>query len=305
MSSKLHQPVLLNQAVELLAVQPDKWYVDTTFGRGGHTRAVLERQGKVIAFDHDATAIEYGQQEFSQNIAQKRLILIRENFDQLLKQVRDLQTQKLVGQVAGILFDFGTSVDQLKDERRGFSFDADGPLDMRMDDRLGVTAYDLLYLLSEKQLEGLLRDQGGEEMARAIAQTITRYKQAHGQPPRTTRQLADLISSVKRSRSHLHPATKVFQALRMAVNSELVSIEKALPQAFALLEPGGRLVTIAFHEGEDRLCKKLMRQLAQSGQAELLTKKPLTPSTQELAANPRARSAKLRALEKSHEKNVG
>jgi 16S rRNA (cytosine1402-N4)-methyltransferase len=293
-STALHQSVMLDEAINGLHIQPDHWYVDGTFGRGGHTNAILKQGGKVIAFDVDHQAIEYGQATFNQEIEQGSLYLVRENFDHLSKTILHLQNQANIPNISGILFDFGTSVDQLLDQTRGFSFDSDAELDMRMDDRLGVKAKDLLALLPENQLADLFFNQGGERFAKPIAKAIA--KQRTKQAITTTKQLADLISKLKPRIGKLHPATKVFQALRIAVNTELTSIEAVLPQAFKVLHKGGSLVTIAFHEGEDRLVKHFFKHLADTNQA--LASELIQPSEQELLINPRARSAKLRIATK-------
>jgi 16S rRNA (cytosine1402-N4)-methyltransferase len=285
-----HIPVLLAETIHALNIQPNKLYVDGTFGRGGHTAEILKQGGKVIAFDVDQEAITFGQEKFAQEIQAGQLRLVRENFDRL---------QQILGetQVTGILFDFGTSSDQLKGQNRGFSFEGDAELDMRMDDRLGVKAKDLLAILPEKQLAQLFIELGGEHEARAIAKAIAHQRQA--KPIQTTQELANLISKVKRERtSHLHPATKVFQALRIAVNSELDAIHSALPQALRVLEANGRIVTISFHEGEDRIVKQQFKEWEKDGQGVNVTKDIITAGEEELQRNPRARSAKLRIFEK-------
>lgn len=292
----LHQPVMLSEAIAELNVEPGNWYIDGTFGRGGHTAAILAKGGKVLAFDVDHQAIEFGQTKFAAEIANHLLILVRENFDQLEKVVKRLQKDDTIGPISGILFDFGTSVDQLLDQNRGFSFDSDAELDMRMDDRLGVKAKDLLAILPEKQLAMLFENEGGEQFARPIAKLIATVRTK--QPITTTKQLADLIERVKRRTGKLHPATKVFQALRIAVNTELSVIETALPQAMNVLDHGS-LVTIAFHEGEDRLVKHYFRQLTENN-TKIQLKDLQQPSEQEQLTNPRARSAKLRVAIKSN-----
>jgi len=297
MNHKLHQPVLLAEVIELLRIKQGAWYVDATFGRGGHTEAILQQGGKVIALDVDQAAITYGQEYFAKQIQAQDLILFRENFDRLDQVTSKFKLKHQIDKISGILFDFGTSVDQLKDKQRGFSFESDSELDMRMDDRLGVKAKDLLAALSGRELSQMLWELGGEQKARAIAHAIINERAK--QPITTTRQLADLVSKFYGGRKgKLHPATKVFQALRIAVNSELDSIQVALPLAFALLTKGGRIVTIAFHEGEDRLVKHYFKKLIEDNSAAEVTQKPLQPSQAELTENPRARSAKLRAIEK-------
>lgn len=289
-----HTPVLLHEAVEALQVRPDAWYIDATFGRGGHTEAVLKAGGNVIAFDWDTEAQEFAAEYFKSQIAEQKLIMLHSSFAELKAAVTKLHQDNLIGEITGILFDFGTSTHQLLSGERGFSFLEDGPLDMRMDTRLGVTAADLLAVIPEKQLAELFIEFGGEHDAKRIAKAI---KQAG--TVTTTKQLADLVKAVKRQhKPGMHPATKVFQALRIAVNSELDEIKLALPQALSVLAPAGRIVTIAFHEGEDALAKHAMREWESRKAGEIITKKPITPSETEVAENSRARSAKLRIFQK-------
>ncbi|MBD3250573.1 MAG: 16S rRNA (cytosine(1402)-N(4))-methyltransferase RsmH [Candidatus Pacebacteria bacterium] len=301
--TKLHQPVLLEQAIAGLKIRPDLTYIDATFGRGGHTQALLNRGVDLIAFDFDQQAIIYGQQVFEQEITTGQLILINQNFNQLKTEIEKLrQDGKLDKPIGGILFDFGTTQDQLKSKDRGFSFDiADSQLDMRMDQNLGLKASDLLNVLSVKQLIQLFTQFGGESpgLAKRIARLIDRYRGPNRENRiETAGQLVDIVKKVKTRRSRLHPATKIFQALRIAVNDELGNIEQALPQGLELLTQTGRLVTIAFHEGEDRLAKHQLKNWQQQGQGQVLTDKPIRPDEDETDLNPAARSAKLRIFEK-------
>lgn len=281
------------EALENLAITADAWYIDATFGRGGHTRAILNQGGQVIAFDFDQEAIEFGQTEFADQLQAGHLILVRSNFDQLEKEVK----QTGVSDIHGILFDFGTSTNQLMADDRGFSFNSPAPLDMRMDQRLGVTALDLLNVLPEKQLAELFKEMGGEWEGKSIAKAIKRKQvMQQGLLKINAQQLAELIAQTKRdTHSKLHPATKVFQALRIAVNQELDSISQALPQALSLLKKGGRIVTIAFHEGEDRIVKRTFRAWEQAGKGSEINR--IEPSETEVAQNPRARSARMRVFE--------
>lgn len=288
-----HIPVLLEEALGALTIKSGNWYVDATFGRGGHTEAILKKGGRVIAFDWDPEAVNFGSREFANEISDKKLFLIQKSFAEMKNSIKNLQANEQVGEISGILFDFGTSTEQLKSSERGFSFEGDGPLDMRMNPELGVTAADLLAAIPEAQLAQLFIDYGGEERGKAIARAIK--KSPH--PINTTSELRTIIEKVNSGRfSKLHPATKVFQALRIAVNSELDQIKEALPQSFSLLENGGTLVAIAFHEGEDRLVKKFMKNLADSRLAEIHPR--ITASETEIKNNPRSRSAKLRAATK-------
>ncbi len=291
----LHQPVMLKETIDLLEIKPDRWYVDATFGRGGHTKEMIKRGAKVVAFDFDVEAIKYGKTSCAQAIQKGQLILVQNNFDQILATINNLKSKGIVDKVWGVLFDLGTSVDQLKSPTRGFSFENEAPLDMRMDQDLGVTAYDLLVLLDKKQLAQLFWEYGGETQAKKIASAIKNSQTV----PETTTELAQLVSQVKGGRKgKLHPATKVFQALRIAVNTELENIKKALPQALSLTYPGGNIVAISFHEGEDRLVKNFFKTWQEKDWGKIKTKKPQTPSEKELKNNPRARSAKLRAFRK-------
>lgn len=300
--TKEHLPVMLEEAVNFLAVKSGQYYLDATFGKGGHTQAILDRGGVVIALDFDQEAIAAGQENFIEAIAHKQLILIKENFKNLAEVVDNLNKNQDI-QLAGILFDFGTSTEQLTSCKRGFSFNAqtDELLDMRMDQDLGVKAGDLLVVLSEKQLAHLLAEYGGEIQARQIARAVAKIKKENPQSLQYSRTILKIVEQIKGHKSgKLHPATKTLQALRIAVNDELNNIEIALPKAFQLLKTSTaldkRLVCIAFHEGEDRLVKSFFRKQADQNLAKLLSKKALTSNQQELSRNPRARSAKLRAL---------
>ncbi len=287
---KIHQPAMLKETIENLNIQPNHWYLDATFGRGGHTEAILNAGGKVLALDCDQDAIEYGRQALAQPIANNQLILVKSNFihaEQVMKANH-------LSRLSGALFDFGASSDQLLAPNRGFSFQHESALDMRMDQELGVSAADLIQVLSAQQLTNLFRSAGGETQAGAIAKAI----KTAPNPIKTTKQLVELIENLNRhKRGKLHPATKVFQALRIAVNCELDNIEQALPKVSELLESKGRMVCLAFHQGEDKIVKNFFAELTKLGQAKLLTPKPLTPSSQEISDNPRSRSTKLRAIE--------
>ncbi|MCB9800772.1 MAG: 16S rRNA (cytosine(1402)-N(4))-methyltransferase RsmH [Pseudomonadales bacterium] len=292
----MHISVLLHEAIEFLNVQSGSWYIDGTFGRGGHTKAILKAGGNVIAFDWDHEAIAYGRETFAHEIIDGRLILVHESFSKIEQSVRALriETEKDL-EISGALFDFGTSTEQLTSANRGFSFEGDGELDMRMDTRLGVMAKDILALIPENQLADLFKDFGGEEESKAIAKAVKQAKT----PVSTTKQLADIVAKVKRhTRPGINPATKVFQALRIAVNSELDEISDALPSAFSVLNPAGTLVCISFHDGEDRLVKQQFKAFEKNKLAEVLTPKPLQPTEKEITENYRSRSAKLRALRK-------
>ena len=299
MPTALHTPVLPQEVLTALHVQPGKWYLDGTFGRGGHTQSILTSGGKVIAFDWDSEAIAYGKTQFAAEIDKDRLILIHESFDRMQPEIAQLQKRHSQLAIAGILFDFGTSTDQLKDPNRGFSFEGKAELDMRMDTRQGVTAKDLLAVLGHNELREMFVKYGGEPRANAIAKGIVKFRERNQHGPTTSQELVDIIMSVyQRRTSHLHPATKVFQALRIVVNSELEAIASALPQALEVLEENGHIVAIAFHEGEDRIVKHLFKNWQRQGKGVPETKRPLMAGETELTHNPNARSAKLRIFRK-------
>ncbi|MFH2022518.1 MAG: 16S rRNA (cytosine(1402)-N(4))-methyltransferase RsmH [Patescibacteria group bacterium] len=289
-----HQPVMLATALAQLQVKPGVWYIDATLGYAGHTLAMIETGASVIGFDWDQTAVDHVTQTHPDLIAQNRLLVFHEAYSQLETIVRSLD-QNIQDRIVGVLFDLGTSVPQLTSSQHGLSFSADGPLDMRMSPKKqGVTAADLLIFMSQKELTQVLRDFGGETDAVKLAKAI----KTSPEPIKTTGQLVAIIERVKHRTGKLHPATKVFQALRIAVNSELDHLSSALPQALSLLDSGGRIVTIAFHEGEDRIAKHTFRDWEHQKLGMNISKHPLTPSLTEIALNPRSRSAKLRTFEK-------
>ena len=300
-----------------LNLREDGVYLDATFGRGGHSRRILERlsaAGRLIALDVDPEAIEHGRQRFA---GESRLCLVQRNFRELGAVVHELAPS---GRVDGILMDLGVSSPQLDRAERGFSFRGDGPLDMRMNPEHGESAADWLMRVSEQDLAAVLREFGEERFARRIAHAlvIARIEQ----PIRTTAQLATLIEAsvpaAARRGDRIHPATRSFQAIRIYINSELEQVNQALHAAMQVLKPGGRLVVISFHSLEDRLVKQFMRryskgepiprgipltaaQMNQRTELKLIGK-AIMPSEQELLANPRARSAVLRIAQKqSHE----
>lgn len=297
-----HQAVLIKEVLETLNPQADCYYIDATFGRGGHSREILKRGAKVIAFDFDQQSIDAAKQLFAKEINQQQLILFRENFNKMDECLSNLK-KSLNLEISGILFDFGTSTDQLMSKERGFSFAAqDEVLDMRMDERLGVKACDLLKLLDEKQLAKMLFEYGGEADARAIAHKIVEQRKKN---PNSLDKVGTLITIIEQVKSHrflqkIHPATKTFQALRIIVNDELQNIEIALPKALQILKESKaldkRLVCLSFHEGEDRLVKTFFKKVEMDHLGKIINKKALEASEEELSANPRSRSAKLRAL---------
>lgn len=306
----VHVPVLLEETVSRLVTAPGGWYVDGTAGAGGHAAAILAAAGldaRLLALDRDAEALELARAALAPFGA--RAVLEQANFSELAAAAA---RHGLRG-VQGILLDLGVSSLQLDRAERGFSFLRDGPLDMRMDALQERTAAQLLRDLPEAELADVLRRYGEEPRARRIAQAVAAAR-AQGRLPETTAQLAELVSRAKGGRrGHAHPATQTFQALRIAVNGELDALAQALPAALDLLAPGGRLAVISFHSLEDRMVKQFMaahegrmESLAKGGarwcgrlpRARRVTRKAVIPSEAELERNPRARSAKLRVLER-------
>ena len=281
-----HVAVLLAEALDALAVRPGATYLDGTFGAGGHTRAIAERGGRVVAFDRDPGA------RVPDDLGDA-VKLVRRNFAELGPALDDLD----IATVDGALFDLGVSSMQFDVAERGFSLVHDGPLDMRMNSGDGPTAYDLLARSSETELADLIFHYGDERAARRIARALVAARDANRLPERTL-ELARLVSGVvhvRGKRERIHPATRTFQALRIAVNDELGSLERGLDAAIARTAPGGRIAVISFHSLEDRIVKLRFRS---DDRVRVVTRKPLLPGDDELARNPRARSAKLRVAER-------
>lgn len=308
MSGK-HVAVLLEEAVAALNIRPDGIYVDATFGRGGHSRAILARlgaHGRLIALDRDPAAVVE-----ADTLRDPRFVACHTTFSRLGEAVGRQGIG--MGQVDGVLFDLGVSSPQLDEAERGFSFRFDAPLDMRMDTTRGLTAAQWLNQAPEEEIARVVRDYGEERFARQVARAVVKARAET--PLATTRQLATLVASAVRTRERgQDPATRTFQAVRIFINRELEEIEAALPQAVGLLRPGGRLVVISFHSLEDRMIKRYMRSEAEGEQAPpeiplpasalrpgrlRLVGKAVRPSEAECAANPRARSATMRVAERT------
>lgn len=315
-----HIPVMLEEVLKFLQPRAGGLYVDGTLGGGGHAEAILERSapgGKVLGVDSDAQALARVERRLTTAVQDGRLVLVHGNFAELARIVDEAG---FVSSVDGVLLDLGFSSYQMDDPERGFSFSADGPLDMRLDQTQELTAADLINSASEQELADIFWRYGEETRSRQIAWRIVRER-AHG-PITQTSQLARLAAAgVPHKPGMIHPATRAFQALRIAVNSELERLEAALPQIVEVLQRGeagktggggGRMVIISFHSLEDRLVKVFMRREAMDcicppgipvcvcnhkASLRILTPKPVTPTKQEVFDNPRARSAKLRAAE--------
>jgi 16S rRNA (cytosine1402-N4)-methyltransferase len=313
-SIRAHRPVLLEEAVAALAIRADGVYVDATFGRGGHSRAILARlgpAGRLIALDRDPAAVAA-----AGDIDDPRFSIEHAPFSELAKVLDPHLARLGVAQVNGVLADLGVSSPQLEDPARGFSFRADGPLDMRMDPTRGVSAAEWLATATEQQIREAIGGYGEERFAKQVAKAIVAARAL--EPIGRTEQLAAVVAAAVRKRetrreAGQNPATRTFQALRILVNRELEEIEMMLPQAIARLAAGGRLAVIAFHSLEDRLVKRFLRACAADSlpadlpiRARDLPQPPLRivgkavrASAAEVAANPRARSATLRVAERS------
>lgn len=298
-----HRPVLVQEVLKSLSLSPGEVVVDGTVGSGGHAREILKvilPGGRLIGLDQDPAAIERCREIFKEESAVR---LYHEKFENLEKILEELKLHT----VDAVILDVGLSSEQLEDAQRGFSFDRKGPLDMRMNPDLNVTAGELVNQLPEQELETLFRNYGNERWARRIARSISRQRAAR--PLETTEDLVAATAAALPGRprfkagqrlegSRRHPATRIFQALRIAVNDEMGALTRGLPEVWKGIKPGGRFAVLTFHSGEDRLVKHFFRDLAGKGEASLITPKPITPSSGEISDNPRSRSAKLRAAEK-------
>ncbi len=306
-----HRPVLLHECMEALAIRPEGVYVDGTLGRAGHSLAIAQRltTGRLIALDRDETALAAARERLA--AYRDRVTLVHSNFS----QVRQVLSSLGVDRADGMLFDLGVSSPQLDEAARGFSYQQDAPLDMRMDASAALTAREVVNTYSEEELRRILFDYGEERYAPRIARAIVASRQARR--IETTLELVEIIRSAmpaKALREKQHPAKRSFQAIRIAVNDELGELTPMLRGAVESLRPGGRLAVITFHSLEDRIVKQELREMAtgctcppefpvcvcgKKPQVHLVNRKPVTASAEELQENPRARSAKLRVAERT------
>ena len=305
-----HRPVLLNECIQALNIRPEGVYVDGTLGRAGHSREIARRltTGRLICVDRDQAALEAAEERLAQ--WRDRVTLVHSNFDQIDRILNELS----LSGADGMLFDLGVSSPQLDDSTRGFSYMADAPLDMRMDQSGGMTAAEVVNQWPQEELRRILYQYGEERYAPQIAAAIVRRRQ--DRPIQTTMELAQIVREAMPARAlkeKQHPAKRSFQAIRIAVNDELASVDRMLQAAVPRLNPGGRLAVITFHSLEDRIVKTGMAEFARGctcppdfpvcvcgkkPQIRLVSRKPILPSEEEVRDNPRARSAKLRAAEK-------
>ena len=295
-----HVSVLLKEAIDFLAIRRGGTYIDATLGLGGHSLEIAKRlgpQGHLIGFDKDTNALELAQQRLSGVGGDNRpggnpkITLLHNSYAELPQHVPPVSAD-------GLLADLGVSSLQFSDAARGFSFQAEGPLDMRMDPEGEMTADQVVNHMREEELANVIYEFGEERRSRRIARAIVRAR-----PIRTTAHLAQVISAALRSMKHgahekIHPATRTFQAIRIFVNRELDDLKALLEAAPQVLKKGGRLVVISFHSLEDRIVKDFLREGREKGVYNVLTKKPLTATEEEIDRNPRSRSAKLRAAER-------
>jgi 16S rRNA (cytosine1402-N4)-methyltransferase len=286
-----HTPVLAEEALRWLQVEPAGTYVDATVGLGGHAVEIARRltAGRLIGLDRDARALEIARENLKEYGG--RVVLVQADFSRIDEVAREMNLPP----INGILADLGVSSLQLDTAERGFSFRLAGPLDMRMDSRIALTAADIVNQTAEAELAGLLYRLGEERDSRRIARAIVRAR-----PIRSTEHLAKVVAGARtsRGRQKLHPATKTFLALRIAVNRELEELGQFLDRAPATLAPGGRWVVLSYHSLEDRMVKQEFRRLAGDGVVKVLTRKVVRPNEAEVGVNPRARSAKMRVAEK-------
>jgi 16S rRNA (cytosine1402-N4)-methyltransferase len=298
MSVITHQPVLCAEALSALQIVPGGIYIDGTFGQGGHTAQILEKvgsKGRVVAIDRDPTSVAYVMDRFS------RYSNLRFCYSSFARLRQIAIENDLLNQVNGILLDLGTSAMQLETPTRGFSFLRDGPLDMRMDPAQGETAQSWLATASTEEMASIFHRYGEERWAKRIARAITEYKKK--QAITTTSQLANLIKEAHpRWPKKIHPATRIFQAIRIHINQEMHELVECLRQSMEVLAPGGRLAVITFHSLEAREVKKFIRHAVQKTDLEKNMRwvdTGIKPTKKEIASNPRARSAVLRVIEKT------
>jgi 16S rRNA (cytosine1402-N4)-methyltransferase len=306
-----HVTVLRDEAVAGLNIRPGGIYVDCTLGGAGHSSLIasqLTEGGRLIAIDQDDWALDNARERLSAYM--DRVTLVKSNF----RHIKDIVSDLGLDGVDGVLFDLGVSSPQLDEGERGFSYNADAPLDMRMDQQAALTAYDIINEWDEEEIAKVIWEYGEEKFSRRIARQIVQYRAK--QPVQTTGELVELIKEgipAAARRTGPHPAKRTFQAIRIAVNDELNAFKEAVADAISVLRPEGRVSVITFHSLEDRICKQVYQELSKGctcppafpicacgnkATVKVITRKPILPSAEELEANPRARSAKLRVAEK-------
>jgi len=292
----VHKPIMRKEILEYLKIKQGDCILDATIGTGGHAEVILDAvgtKGRLIGIDRDLDSLLFAKNRLSKY--SENFSLVHDDFRNLDKVLRDAKIKR----VDGILFDLGISSFQLDNPERGFSFRFDSPLDMRMDRSSYISAYDLINYLSEEELSSILKTFGEERWHNRIAHVLV--EERHKSPITSTGQLAQLVTKALPYRSQfmkIHPATRTFQAIRIAVNRELESLDEALDRSFEFIKPAGRICVIAFHSLEDRIVKRKFKLLFQEGIVNIITPKPVYPAESEIEDNPRSRSAKLRVAER-------
>jgi len=292
---EIHIPVLKERVLEYLNPQPNENFIDATINGGGHAFAILEKtgpNGKLLGIEWDEEIFKNLKAKFENTKLKERIIIVNDNFKNLKKIIEKENFQN----PNGIIFDLGFSSWHIEKSKRGFSFMKDEILDMRYDKKSDLRAIDILNKWQERDIEKILREYGEEKYSKKIAKAIVEERRK--KPILKTSELSCLVEKIVRKRGKIHPSTKTFQALRIAVNQELENLKEVLPQAIEVLKSKGRLVIISFHSLEDRIVKNFFKEKAKEGVIEILTKKPIIPSKKEIKENPRSRSAKLRAIKK-------
>ncbi len=308
-----HKSVLLREVIGMLNIKRGKWYLDATIGDGGYSVEILRLGGKVLGVDCDPQALERVEKRFKVlGLESNRYKLVRGNFRDINNLIsesaspakRGEQTENQISKFAGAIFDIGVSSLQLMNPERGFSFINNGPLDMRMDPDLGIRALDLVNNLSRKELNEIFEKYGEEKYSWGLAGALVLAREIKGDRVqgigiRSTIELARIIEKAAggRKKGQMHPATKVFQALRITVNDELGALQEGLNQAVKIIEKNGRIIIISFHSLEDRIVKLTFRKWEENNMGKILTKKPIIPAESEVNENIRSRSAKLRGFE--------
>lgn len=295
----IHRPVLLKEVIELLNIKKDGVYVDCTLGDGGYSEKILGELdgGRLLSMDYDQNSVAFAREELKGSVRKTEWIVEKANFVNL----SDVLSKNGITAVDGVVYDLGLSSRQIADMKRGFSYQnvSSGEVDMRMDQSLGVKAGDLLRVLSENEIERLLREYGEEPNAKRIAISIKSWLSEHPSSVLSSDVLVEIIRSVipaKYRKGTKHPAMRTFQALRIAVNAELENLEKSLASALSVMAIGGRVVVVSYHSLEDRIVKNTFAEAVNRGEYERLTEKPIIPTENEVSINSRAKSAKLRAI---------
>ncbi len=288
-----HTPVLLDTAVDSLNVKQNGKYIDATLGGAGHTKEIIKRGGLVLGIDQDQDAINHVVSTLSTDLRDGNLLIVKGNF----RDIEDIDRENNFNEVDGILFDLGVSSYQLDNGERGFSIKHNEKLDMRMDRGQVLSAHEVVNRYPMNDLSNIFLLYGEEHNAKAIAQEIIETRKKN--PINTTKELARLIEKISHKSEAIHPATRVFQAIRIEVNDEINALKEGLNGAVDVLKPGGRIAVISFHSLEDRVTKQLFERLKRQGIGTVITKKPLTATYGENVKNKRSRSAKLRVFQKN------